>query len=464
MAMGKHLQTETAVGTPGMDAQRAGAASKSTRIVEWIKTSLIALLSASALLLVWQTGIAREFVIAIPFLSNVAVMVMSGAAPSEPVGAVAKEAARPLCIVITTQDGGRYASKYDTAERNVVYDRTSSILGEVLGSSADFVEVGEDEWRAALSGQGLYYEYVAPVKLSVLDGWLYARTPNIRSDASLRRVFVAFGEDRSSIYYQDADSGIFFGADTASAAGTAQELGVYTPNGARFAFETGVASSEESAYMVILPGDVYSNARVTPAGGAEQLLDVVIDAAGHRTETNRIYYDAAGTLVCVGTQFNIRLYNDGRAVYRHTGIAANLEDTGSPGDNEGFGVGGDSGEGAMIEMARIAADSTVGRLCGAAEVFFESIEYYPGDVCTVYFTYYFAGGRVLLANDGFAAKVTLNAGEVAEMELHFLNFAIAAETTLLLPELQTFAAAGGEFMLCYSDAGADTFEPFWQRR
>jgi hypothetical protein len=166
----------------------------------------------------------------------------------------------------------------------------------------------------------------------------------------------------------------------------------------------------------------------------------------------------------VGTQFNIRLYNDGRAVYRHTGGAARFDDADSLDDNESFVVGADAGEGAMIELARNVADSTVGRFCGAAEVFFDSIEYPQRDVCTVYFTYYFAGGRVLLANDGFAAKVTFNAGEVSEMELHFRNYAVAGETTLLLPELQTLAAAGGEFILCYPDAGTDALAPFWQKR
>jgi hypothetical protein len=41
---------------------------------------------------------------------------------------------------------------------------------------------------------------------------------------------------------------------------------------------------------------------------------------------------------------------------------------------------------------------------------------------------------------------------------------VAEEATSLLPELQTLAAAGGEFILCYSDAGADTLTPFWQKR
>ena len=224
------------------------------RIVEWIKTALIALLTASSLLLCWRTGLFDEVFRGTSLFGNFAELVRSAGTGTADQGRVAfKEAARPMGIVITFSDGSRYGVKYDTVSRNAVYDRTSSILGEALGSASAPTEINEDEWRSALDSPGFYFEYMTSVRLSILDGWLGARLPDTVGDVALRRVFVAFGEERGSVYYQDAENGTFFCAETESSTAKAQELEIFSPNGALFAFETGIESSANAPYMLILP-------------------------------------------------------------------------------------------------------------------------------------------------------------------------------------------------------------------
>lgn len=422
--------------------------SKAKRALEWAKTLIIVLLSTSAILLAWQTGLFNDYLAALPLFGSVADLMRGATGVTEPGGAAIKEAARPFSIVITNEEGGRHGVRYDIDARDAIYESTSSILVEALGSASAPAEISEVEWRSALSGAGVFYEYVTPVRLSVLDGWLGARMTDTVEDARLRRVFVAFGEDRSRLYYQEHDSGIFYGADTASAAGKTQGLETYAANGAVFAFETGITGSENAPYMLIMPGIDHPDVRAASVGSSETLLQIAISAFGHENETYTTYYLGADTLVCVGTQFNIRIFTDGRVMYRRTDIPAPDEEPRDPGKSE------------LIEMARIIVADSVGETCGSADVVFESFES-DGDAAYVTFGYYIAGGRVFLYEDRHAAKITITYGMVTESELFFGNFTFTGEYTRLPPERQALAAAGGEFMLCYSDTGTEILQPFW---
>ena len=421
---------------------------RARKTVEWVKTVAIALLSASALLLAWRTELYSGFFNAIPLFGSVAELVRGSTVAQESGGADIKEAARPLSIVITGGDGARYGIKYDTDARNAVYDRTSSILGEALGSASTLGEISEEEWREALSGPGVFFEYISPVRLSILGGWLGARLPGAVDDVLLRRVCVAFGEDKSRIYCQDVTRGLFFGADTASAAGKMQELEIYSGNGAKFAFETGISAAENSPYMLIMPGSDHPDIGSAAAGNAYELLDMTVAALGHEKFTT--YYNR-GLLVCVGTQFNINVDIGGQVLYRRTDGLPQYDDERELDAN------------AAIEQARLIVEETIGTTCGGAEVFFEALEYGTGDSCSVFFGYYIAGGRVFLHEDVHAARVSILSGTVAEVELIFRNFTFTGETTRLMPERQALAAAGSEFILSYSDAGQEVLRPSWVR-
>ena len=421
------------------------------KAVEWAKTALILLLSASALVLAWRTELFSAYINSIPFFGSVADLVKGTTGTTEISSVELKEAARPLSIVITNEDGRRYGAKYDTDIRNAVYERTSSILCEALGSASAPEEISEEEWREALSGPGVFFEYFNPVRLSILDGWLGAHMPETAEDISLRYVYIAFGEDKSRIYYQDIERGLFFGADTASAAGKVQELDIYSENGAMFAFETVVSDENNAPYMLIMPESDHPDINAAAAGSVEELLDIVITAMGHSEETNTTYPDSRGFFVCVGTQFNIRVDSTGRILYRRTDALPISIERQMPNPNE------------IIERARVIVAETISKTCGDAEVFFESMEYYPDGSCSVYFGYYVAGGRMFLRDDNHAARISFSPGMVPEIEVIFRNFTLTDEYTRLLPERQAFAAAGGEFLLCYSDAGLDILQPSWAR-
>ena len=423
--------------------------SKAKKTVELAKTALIALLTVSAFFLALRTGLFNDVFATLPIFGNVAGLVRETAGPTGQNGTTIKEAARPLTIVVTNEDGGRFGVRYDTDVRNAIYVRASSIFGEALGSASTPMEISEDEWREALSKHNVYFEYITPIRLSVLDGWLWlgARMSDKVDDFMIRRIFVAFGEERSRIYFQDQASGLFFGADTASAAGKAQELEMYGENGAQFAFELGGAGSEIAPYMLIMLGGTHPNVLSSDVGSSLEQIEITLAALGHVNETFAQYY-SGDTLVGIGTQFRIRARPDGRILYRRTDRLRKDEEVLFLSEIE------------MIERARVIVADSIGRTSGNAEIMFELFEY-GEDVYAVHFAYYIAGGRIFLQEDRTAAMVTFSSGVVSEVELDFRNFTPDGEYTRLLPERQTLAAAGGEFMLSYSDTGSDVLQPFW---
>lgn len=415
---------------------------------ELLKTALIVLLAASAIFLGWRTKLFSELFKSVPFFGSVADLVKS--ASGDETGAYAKEAARPLGIVITGKDGQRYGVKYDAEARNAVYDRTSSIVGEALGTAAAISGISEDEWREALSDSGVYYEYLIPVRLSVLDIWLDAKMTQQTGDAALRRIFVTFGDQKNRLYYQDSESGHFYGADTASSADIERDLDIYSSNGTQFAYETGVKAADAAPYLMIIPESAKKIVSAAAAGTAEELLEITLSAFGHSNETYTTSLIGSGSAVTfIGAQFNVVIRPDGSVTYRNTV---------NPREAAGGQAAGDSG---MIEQARRIAAEMLSGAPGGAEVFFESIERRAGNYCTVAFNYYIAGGRIYLPEEASAAKFTFNDGVIIEAEMFFRTYTTAGEYTGLLPEIQALAAAGREYHLCYSDNGRETLRPFW---
>ncbi|MCL2366129.1 MAG: hypothetical protein FWC75_03675 [Oscillospiraceae bacterium] len=408
------------------------------------------LLAISSMFLAWQAGFFNGVVTAFPVIGNTLELIRgTGGGQVELRGAAITEAARPLCIVVTDADGARFGVRNNSELRNVVYDRASGIIGEALGSAAAHTQVTQSEWRQALSSHSVFFEYVTPIRLSVLDGWLGARMSDTVEDVRVRRVFVSFGEERSRIYFQDYDSGLYFGADTASTAGKAQDLEIFSPNGVVFAFETQLRGSENAPYLLITQDAYHPDIQSMVAGSQQEILTVVLNVFGHIHESHTTFFSGED-LMSLGAHFNFRIYPDGHAIYRLTYNVL-------PEHVSALNMG------EMIEQARSLVADSIGQKCGDAEVMFESIAYDEG-VYVVTFGYYVAGGRVYLFDDRHAARVTFDSGVVVEAELNFRNFSYTGtRTQLLLPQRQALAASDGEFILSYFDTGSEVLYPAWVR-
>ncbi|MCL1835868.1 MAG: hypothetical protein FWG48_06860 [Oscillospiraceae bacterium] len=422
---------------------------KTKKAVEGVKTALIAVLIAGAVFLGGKTGLFNDMLSALPFFSGEAPAVVS-ASRAEEGGLPAKEAARPLCIVITDAAGERYGVKYDTVSRNAIYDRTSSIFGEALGSASGFSQVSEEAWREALSGAGIYYEYIVPVEFPVLNAWLGVRANDSGEGTRVRQLLVAFGGGKNALYYRDSDSGAFYSADTASSAVITEELELHSANDVMFAYETGARAAGLSPYMLLTSELAHSELSAVQGASAEELLEIALGAIGHADEAYTApFLNSEGTLTCVGEQFDISVTRDGAVSYRRSVIPRAEEGRRAP----------TSGE--LIEKARVIVSDIFGVLPNEAELFFESCDFSSSQICSVTFGYYIAGGRIHLREEGYAAKLTFREGALLNADVRVRSYSATEEQAQLLPEMLALAAAGGEFILCYSDSGQERLQPFW---
>ncbi len=421
------------------------------RFFEIIKDIIIVLLIISAVFLGWKS---RLFGNSSAQLSDVVERFGSGMGDSNSAGqlnAQILEAAKPLNIVVTKAEKEHYGVKYDMDEIRTLYSKTALIFGEAFGYAQAAGEVSQAEWREALTSCGVYFEYMSPVKLSVIDGWYGAEISGDWKDISVRRLCVADAGDKNRLYFQDADSGSCYAADVADDA-ACERLAVLSEsigiNSTFFAFEIdSAAKSADSCALLKLDVTGYPVVEAdNPLADKEFLTDMLFNL-GISDPQNTSYTDFKGTHY-VDEGVSIRMPDDSTLIYR-------LNET-----ETDAALSTDESE--AIELARAFVADTIAERCGSdADVYFDSSEADGAGGYTVFFDYVVAGGVVHLSTDVHAASVKVSNGAVTEMELYFRSYTVTGETVQLLREIQAAVASKGAYFLCYPENGSGRLEPVW---
>jgi hypothetical protein len=98
-----------------------------------------------------------------------------------------------------------------------IYKNAVIIFLEALGSAREPEEINEQEWRAALLAPGVDFEYMSPVRVSGLNSWFGEEMTEDWGSISVRRLLAAAAGGETRLYFQDAQTGIFYAAVTATA-------------------------------------------------------------------------------------------------------------------------------------------------------------------------------------------------------------------------------------------------------
>jgi hypothetical protein len=411
---------------------------------EALKTILIVVLIISAIYLGWGSRLfgnssaeAGSFADLLRALS--AEPAGGGAAGSDKAAA----AGLPVAIALTGADGSRYGAKYDLSEISSAYGNTSAIFGQALGTAGPPRKTDAAGWRKALGSLGIYYEYMTPVRLSVLGSWYGANISEPWGDMSARRLVVTSEGKENRLFFQDSDSGVFYVSETAALSDISAPTAANGANGALFAYETNADSG--APYTLLISAAHPDLAMKNPLEDKEKLADVLLSLKVSETLQP---YAIPGGWEYVGKTYTLELMQDGTVSWT--------------------GKGETSGAGPMTQseavgLAQEEVSKTVGKYCGTdAGVYYDSSRTPAGGGWTILFRYVAAGGSVWLKPDGYAASVTIKNGEITEMTLCFRSFSISDETPPALPsELQAAAAADGDFMLGYADDGSGLLKPAW---
>lgn len=417
------------------------------RIVERIKSVLILLLSCSAVYLVVLT---QSIAVPSGLLSRPAGGggVLSVADPAE--------TARPLRMAAVIPAGGsevqRFGVQYSDADTADLFQQAYTILVEALSSANQPEEVTETEWRQALTAApGLYFDWQGEVPLAVLDGWLSVENPLLTG--SVRRMVLAAREGRVFLCYFDETAGGYYAcsSDVVSASRLEEVVEALRDNGARFAFETEEYSGLEPYTLVLgepLSPAVYAS--VDPLGGKQSELQEVLGFPESSAS-----FSGAGEQVIRSRNDTLRIGVDGTVTYEPA----------VEGSDRYLLSGGGIYE--SVEGCRDLAQQAVGAVGGEESLFLMSARETGQGSWEIQFGYSLDGVQVRLGEDGWAARFTVEQGQITGFQLRMRCYTDTGTTTVVLPERQAMAAMAAkgheneELLLVYLDTGAEMVTASW---
>ncbi len=414
------------------------------KTLEHLKSAVIAILCLTLVFLVWKSGLFRSSTGA----SGTSRIDTQNAESGEidDSGSVSAEAARPMIIVLNSEDGNRHADKYDTASLNRTYERTGRLFAEAMGSAGEPVQIDAEDWHRALCSPGACFIYLSPVKLSVLDGWLGTEITGLWKEMSARNVCIYEEHDGVHFAFADPDTGLMYSCATAvPAEALAEQTANAGESGAAYLFETGRTDVPEQDVLIFNGSSEHPFIDASdPLASGETMKDV-LRQFGVDMESGSSYTDSDGTRVFVDNDFTIRIKGTDTLIYR-----LNEEPDGNA-----------VSAAIAVEMVRDIIQRTAGRYCGDAEIRFLSAGADADGAYAIEFCYTAAGGRIFTGSSGTAVRARVKAGVITDMTVRFRSYTVGAEQAALMPELQTAAAAGGRFVLGYSDTGAGVIRPEW---
>ena len=419
------------------------------RALEAGKGVLIAALVMLALFLVTETGLYSGGLGTEELFRRIGGLTIFGADEfPEGNGAerpVFPEAARPMAMAVTFEDGSRYGVKYST-EVYTAYERLKPVLRGALGSAGEAEKIDGTEWERALERRGVYFDFMFGQSLSMLMEWLGGgERPGGILERSARRLLISEEGSGLYLYYIDERDGEFYRASTALGSFLLEPiLPEFSPNQAVFGYEDGRYKERDPYFLYVgdMPDIQDFEVRTMPRNVMDEIFPVF--------EMNR--YVAGRISLANGGEGYIE--NDSYLEIYPSGIIR-FSGGMSLGTAEVESLTALEAAAQAREMAAACLKPAEGRdwlNLSSLEYDSESLEY------TITFSYILAGTPVIYADSDSAAEIKIRGGEVASATIYAREYIPASEREgRLLPERQAAAIAAqkgrGEPRLLYMDTG-----------
>lgn len=417
------------------------------RVIEWGKNVLILLLLVSAVWLVTLTPLVQD--------SGLADLLSSREDRIEDDGTVVLGAAAHPSRMAVMGPAGRYGVQYDRDTVDRLFARTGSLLGECLTSAGKPENMTEARWQFNLSRNGIYFDFGRGIPLSALGSWLHPEGACVLEGTARRILLTEGGDDRVALCWQDEEDGQFYVCTTELTLSLHLEplVNAEEGNGARFAFEL------EKEYPLLHPYTLVTDVEgAAVCAGSNPLL---------------FGYTAGELLGDLSFSDNNSVPINGGVAYLEGTARLEVKDNGvviySDGHEQKYSVAKKDSEptvAELIEAARQLAEGTIGRHCGEARLYLESVRE-TEEGCLIRFGYRLNGSAVWLYEDGWAAQVLLREGCISEFTLRFRSYTVTEEKLMLLPMDRAAAILPGltkercELVLQYSDDGSRRVIPGW---
>ncbi|MCL2747253.1 MAG: hypothetical protein FWE59_01175 [Oscillospiraceae bacterium] len=427
----------------------------SRRVREHLKTALIAVLMLSLLTLtfaIWllDSPVTREDTGGLAWLAAALGLVSpQPESISIVVDNTYQEAALPA-VFVWTRHGRHWSAPRDAALRDSAYHNMKDTLGAALGSAGQpAAPQAAEAWCVALSADGIYLEFTAPLPLPALSLWLAAEEASL-PDVPVRRLALVAQGLVLSLWFIDENDGMPYSCQTAM---PAQTIADDPPRGfapCRFGFET--EGYQRAAYSLFFDEEPQPRAAVyTPA----TLTPPVVAAFLSQLDIN------PSTYACITQEDGSTTYFSGMRYCqfaRRERIRYVAPPDGQERDSDGAPVAAPQrfmeietarallaalsplvGEGRLGFFAVVAdvADDVV------ADVVAEDAETPGAAAMTVTFIYELDGLPVFLS-EGPPAVFTFQGGQLIEADIRILAFSVHEEYTPLIPEATAYLLFGGQ--------------------
>lgn len=413
-----------------------------SRLIDTAKNCVIVLLFISSVFLLFKA------VICTPGSFNESLSKLFGGSPSErnvnsPDIVSSGNAAFPVFILTTTENGPHYAVKYDSQSKQKMISQFSSYLGEALGTAGTLKEVSDKQWQEALKGTGVFFDYLYPQPLSAIASWLGYEAKGEIDSKTARRLFLGNNYGKLVLYFISAGEGKIFSCSTERSFSSISPKIAECPIGtAKFAFELGDEFSKLDPYFIF--SHESGNLRaLTVSPPLRENFDglSLLGYFGMNTHVARDYKD--------------EVYVDGEKTLRIEKMSGVIKF--SVTDNNGIYLNSSSGTLSITDCVSACyeiAKNSVGSTSGDAVLGLVSVTGSPVSACSINFGYFVDGIPVILPDAGYAASFQISGGSIVKATLNCRKYTFSGGIVMALPEKQATAIAaskGGEIILTYED-------------
>lgn len=358
-------------------------------------------------------------------------------------------AAEPMYILITTEDGSHYASKYDNTNKTKLFSQFSSELGEALGSSDEAVKITENEWHNSLKKTGVFFDYLYAQPLSAIATFLGTEVNADFSSYTSRRIFLGGSENDSLYLYfiNEADNYFYRCATALSFSALSSAISELPIGNSHFAFEMGEEYEKLDPYFIFSE----ENSQIRAVSASNPLKDfqsgtALLEIFNMNSRTTSELPEDGKSKVYVDGSKSLRIDASGKVVFSVVGVSG-LE---IPIKRNELTIDD------CISAAFSIVQSTVGVVSGEGSLDLADISGLSSpNSCILNFSYSVAGIPVSLPGSAYAVSVQISGGSIVRVEMQFRQYSYTGEYLYPMPEKMVTAIAkqdGGEPILMYNDS------------
>ncbi len=233
-----------------------------------------------------------------------------------------ESAAYPIKVAVRMQSGGVYGLQYSADGMQQVWQQTEDVWSAALTSARRLRTTTMDEYREALKNPMLFAEFDGSVPLSLIAGWLGAKTPQNGEDCACGGLLISQqGKDVYQLFVRDAEDGSVWNTSiTLSDAEFSAMEASFTANDCTLAAETDTTISPDT--LQFTEEQSFDTVTFQPYSGSMLTLLNAMGMDGQSAEETA-YRTTDGTMVYVDADAVVRVTPESVMSYRaETGVRA----------------------------------------------------------------------------------------------------------------------------------------------